>query len=250
MAQRALLKRLERAEEVAKALAPIQLSQFDEDALAIYSSMAYLDATMAPTYHDVEPTAAYARGKELRNALYGPITPVHLNEHLKRYSRASGEFELAFGREPQAGDILRYEHVARMHRSESYAREFGRVIEAWQRQLPFLTCPLKFEDGRLFGRLSPEKLGAEPTWEEDVRIQSGERWLKIPEVLANSDFEKMLILSAVVFLGVVGAKHQCRPATEENLPRPEHECEPLNKPTAFLFGRQRSNDFLVEVMGA
>ena len=75
MAQRALLKRLEKAEEVAKALAPIQLSQFDEDALAIYSSMAYLDATMAPTYDDVEPTAAYARGKELRDAFYGPIIP-------------------------------------------------------------------------------------------------------------------------------------------------------------------------------
>ena len=44
-----LLKRLERAEESAKALTPLQLSSFDEDALAIYSAMSYLDATMEPS---------------------------------------------------------------------------------------------------------------------------------------------------------------------------------------------------------
>lgn len=247
MAQRALLKRLERAEEVAEELAPIQLSQFDEDALAIYSSMAYLDTTMAPTYDDIEPTAAYARGKELRDALWGPIIPTYLNDHLKRYSRASGEFELAFGREPQAGDILRYEHVARMHSSENYSRQFGRAIEAWQRQLPRLTCPLKFEEGRLLRRLRPEKRGAEPIWKEDVRIQPEERWITIPEVLSNSDFEEMFIISAVVFLGVVGVKHQCRPATNEDLLW--GEAEPLKEPTGFLFGQQRFNEVLVEVIG-
>ncbi len=88
-----LLKRLERAEEAARALTPIELSPFDEDALAIYSAMSYLDATMEPSYRDVEPTAAYARGQELRDALYGPIVPAYLDEHLKRYTRASGEFE-------------------------------------------------------------------------------------------------------------------------------------------------------------
>src|ERR1019366_2943328 len=33
---------------------PSQSIQFDEDALAIYKSMSYLDATMDPTYHDVD----------------------------------------------------------------------------------------------------------------------------------------------------------------------------------------------------
>ncbi len=150
MARGTLLKRLEKAEEAAKALSPIELSAFDEDALAIYSAMSYLDATMEPSYHDVEPTAAYVRGQELRDALYGPIIPAYLDEHLKRYTRASGEFELAFGREPKAGDILSLKHVARVHSSENYLRELGRFIEAWQRQLPHLTCPLRFEDGRLF----------------------------------------------------------------------------------------------------
>jgi hypothetical protein len=30
--------------------------------------------------------------------------------------------------------------------------KFGDQIEAWQRQLPHLPCPLKFEEGRLFKR--------------------------------------------------------------------------------------------------
>ncbi len=98
------------------------LTQFDEDALAIYNSMAYLDATLAPTYHDVEPTPAYARGRELRDARYGPIIPAYLDEHIKRYTRASGEFELAFGREPNAGNMLRYEHVALMHTAQNTTR--------------------------------------------------------------------------------------------------------------------------------
>ena len=88
MARGTLLKRLERAEESAKALSPLQLSPYDEDALAIYSAMSYLDATMDPTYHEVEPTAAYKRGQELRDALYGPIIPAHDDEHLRRYTRA------------------------------------------------------------------------------------------------------------------------------------------------------------------
>jgi hypothetical protein len=108
-----------RALLLAKAPRIAPATQFDEDALAIYSAMSYLDATMAPTYHDVEPTTAYIRGQELRDAVYGPIIPAHLDEHLKRYTRASGEFELAFGREPKAGDVLRYEHVALMHSSET-----------------------------------------------------------------------------------------------------------------------------------
>ena len=244
-----LLKRLERAEESAKALTPLQLSSFDEDALAIYSAMSYLDATMEPSYHDVEPTAAYARGQELRDALYGPIVPAYLDEHLKRYTRASGEFEFAFGREPKAGDILGFEHIARMHSSENYSREFSRVTEAWQRQLPQLTCPLKFEDGRLFRRLRPNRLGEMPAWEEDLKVQPEERWLSIPEVLSNMDFEAMTMTSAVVFLGVVGVKHQCRPVTEEEFRQAKAE-SPINEPSGFMFGQQRFTEMLVEVMGA
>jgi hypothetical protein len=100
--------------------------------LAIYSAMSYLDATMDPTYHEVEPTAAYKRGQELRDALYGPIIPAPDDEHLKRCARASGECELAFGLEPIAGDILRRGHLELVHSPQNYAHEFGRFIEAWR----------------------------------------------------------------------------------------------------------------------
>lgn len=223
--------------------------QFDEDALAIYNSMSYLDATLAPTYDDVEPKPVYTRGKELRNARYGPIIPAYLDERIKRYTRASGEFELAFGREPKAGDMLRYEDVLVMHSTENYARELGRMIEAWQRQLPNLTCPLEFEDGRLFRRLAPERRGAQPKWEDDIRIQPEVRWLKIPEVGANTEFETMLTTSALVFLEVADVKHQCRPAIEEDLLRAEKE-SPIKEPTGFMFANQRICEVLVEVMGA
>jgi hypothetical protein len=248
MARQALLKRLEKAETAAKELSPIQLSQFDEDALAIYSAISYLDATMSPTYHEVQPTAAYARGEELRNALYGPIVPAHSDEHLKRYTRASGEFELAFGREPTVGDILCFDHVAQMHSPENYSRHFGRLMQAWRRQLPQHICPLKFEEGRLFRRLVPNRRGETPTWEEDISIQPEDRWLSIPEVLLNTDFETMLTVSAIVFLGVVDVKYQCRAATEEDL----QQCgqETLREPTGFLLGQQRFYELLVEVMGA
>jgi hypothetical protein len=185
----------------------------------------------------------------LRDVLYGPIIPACLDEHIKRYTRASGEFELAFGREPKAGDMLRYEEVLVMHSIENYARQLGRMIEAWQRQLPHLTCPLKFEDGRLLRRLTLERRGAEPKWEEDIRIQPEVRWLKIPEVSANTDFETMSTISALVFLGVAEVKHQCRPATEEDLVRTQAE-SPIKEPTTFTFGNQRFCELLVEVFGA
>ena len=221
---------------------------FDEDALAIYNSSSYLDVTVAPSCHDIETTAAYKRRTELRDALYGPIIPAYLDEHIKRYTRASGKFELVFGREPKAGDMLRYEHVALMHSTEHYARELGRMIEAWQRQFPQLTCPLNFEDGRLFRRLTLERRGAEPKWEEDIRIQPEVRWLKIPEVSANTDFETMSTISALVFLGVAEVEHQCRPATEEDLVRTEAE-SPIKEPPGFTFGNQRFCELLVEVFG-
>ena len=89
-----------RLEQLEKTQSPSATNkQFDEDALAIYCGLRYLDATMDPTYDDVEPSAVYLRGKVLRDRLYGPIIPVYLDQHIERYTRASGEFELAFGRE-------------------------------------------------------------------------------------------------------------------------------------------------------
>jgi len=68
-------------------------------------------------------------------------------------------------------------------------------------------------------------------------------------VLSNTDFEAGLTIQAVVFVGVVGAKHQCRPATREDLQGVETE-SPLQTAPFFKYGRQRCCEILVEVMGA
>src|SRR3982074_298259 len=67
-----------------------QSVQFDEDADVVYRIVCeYFDATMDPTYHEVEPTEVYARGKELHDSRHGPIIPFHLDEHAKRSTFAS-----------------------------------------------------------------------------------------------------------------------------------------------------------------
>ena len=86
-------------------------------------------------------------------------------------------------------------------------------------------------------------------WEEDLRIQPEERWLSIREVLTNTDFEAMTTISAVVFLGVVGVKHQCRAITPEDFRQAVVEL-PFREPPGFMFGQQRFKEMLVEVMGA
>lgn len=227
---------------------PESLSRFDEDALTIYCSQTYMNACMTPTYSDIESTQIYSRGKELRNAIYGPIIPAYQSEHLKRYTRASGEFELAICRGPKVGDILRLQHLRRMHSTGIYARLFEKLNAAWQRRLPQLPCPLKFEDGRLFRRLKPNKRGEEPTWEEDVSIDAEVRWLKIPQVYADTNFETMETISGLIFLGVQNGKRRCRAATNEELMRQEIE-PPVEDAAFFRYGEQQFFEFMVEEMG-
>ena len=60
----------------------------------------------------------------------------------------------------------------------------------------------------------------------------------------------MLTIPAVLFLGVVDVKHQCRAAaSDEELQGAPTEL-PRRKPTSFMFARQRFCDLLVEVFGA
>jgi hypothetical protein len=88
----------------------------------------------------------------------------------------------------------------------------------------------------------------EPKWKEDFGTQPEDRWLSIPEVRSNTDFDRKLCVLAVVFLGVAGVKHRCRSATEEEL---QAEAElPTKEPTFFMFGQQKTNELLVEVFGA
>jgi hypothetical protein len=56
-----------RVEELERQLAqrPGYSIQFDEDALAIYNSMSYLDATLAPTYQQMSSTSADQRPRRI-----------------------------------------------------------------------------------------------------------------------------------------------------------------------------------------
>ena len=72
--------------------------------------------------------------------------------------------------------------------------------------------------------------------------------MEIPEVLAQTDFHSMQTISAVVFIGVQDVKHECRPATDEELERPATE-SPLREPEDFVFTKQRLSDILLEVFG-
>ena len=110
-----LRRRIEKLERQPFAPQSGYSAQFDHDALTIYRGMPYLDATMFPSYDKVEPTETYARGRELHEERYGPIIPAHLDPHLKRCTLASAEFEFVFEREPEAGDLLRFEHVGMPH---------------------------------------------------------------------------------------------------------------------------------------
>jgi hypothetical protein len=62
-----LKRRVEELERLQLSHRPRFSRQFDDDALTTYNSEAYLDSTMEPSYHDIESTAIYARGKALRS---------------------------------------------------------------------------------------------------------------------------------------------------------------------------------------
>jgi hypothetical protein len=112
--------------------------------------MPYLHADMTPTYWEVEQTEVYTRGEELHDARYGPIQPYVETEQDKRATRASREFENAFGREPEAGDILRYRHIELAHHPDLISAEYSLFIDAWKRALPQRPSPLSGDEGRNF----------------------------------------------------------------------------------------------------
>ncbi len=89
------------------------LSDDDMDALVLYAGAVHLDATMKPSYRELEATAAYQRGAELCRQRRGSTVLAHLDQHLERSSAASLAFESVNGREPRAGDVLGYQDVAK-----------------------------------------------------------------------------------------------------------------------------------------
>ena len=90
--------------------------------------------------------------------------------------------------------------------------KFSPQIAAWQRQLPDLPCPLKFENGRLFKR---QRNGG---WFEEVSVNWTTHWWDVEcdargtqEYPDPDQLTRMPSILGVVFLGVIDGKHACRP---------------------------------------
>jgi hypothetical protein len=162
---------------------------------------------MTPSYREPETTAAYQRGAELYRQRMGPTLLAHLDQHLERSSLASLEFESVNGREPRAGDRLSYEDVARDQSTEFFAA----FINAWDRKLPGLVCPLKLQDGALYFRTLGDD--SSEVWQQKTDAGPQTRWRAVQHNASGNEpcvLEDIPMMSAVKFLGVVNGKHHCK----------------------------------------
>lgn len=194
-------------------------AQFGDDALRLYEMAFELNGEVHPNWRSIEESSIGIRGKELRFQKYGLIVPLHQCPDWNRRTHASGEFQSCFDREPVEGDLLRWEHVRTMRGPELNEIKFRKQIEAWQRQLSHLPCPLKFEDGVLLKRRRSGE------WFEAVGVSWKAHWWGVecdaenrscdwaygisPELWSEPDpapLARMPSILAVTFLGVIDGK--------------------------------------------
>jgi hypothetical protein len=90
------------------------LSPYDEDCYVLYSCTTHLSGHAKPDSHWLERTPPYIRGREVSDALFGPIIPCHLDPEYPHRTMASIFFEAIHRRVPHPGDVLRYEEVANL----------------------------------------------------------------------------------------------------------------------------------------
>jgi hypothetical protein len=229
-----LKSRIEQAEKKLGPRLGSQSTEADDDALQLYEMQFYLYGRVHPDGRDLMATPIGIRGRELHEQKYGPIIPVHLCPGWSEGTTTSREFEHCFHHEPNAGDLLRWEHVRTMRGPEMNEIIFGDMISAWGRQIPQLPCPLKFDEGKLFKR---QRNGE---WLEEVDVSWMAHWWGVecdargepqewaygrtPSLWEEPDpnpLGRMPSIPAVVFEGVIDGKHRCRPATTEELCQPE-----------------------------
>jgi hypothetical protein len=167
-----------------------------------------------PSWGALEGTPFYKRGREIEDAMYGPIIPYHEDAKAQRQTSASIAFERIHKREPVTGDTLRYQEVEKALPAARYKVFFKASEEAWKRRLPSLTFPFKFEDGKLFRRVRHD--GRTITWEEITDIHPRWKWYSI-EADAVGGWQgapkppEPPRVRAVVFVESPGMKHVTKP---------------------------------------
>jgi hypothetical protein len=92
------------------------------------------------------------------------------------------------------------------------AEFFAAFMNAWNRLLPGLVCPLKLQDGDLYFRTLGDD--SSELWQQKTDDGPQARW-KIVQWDATGNelgaFEGMPTMAGVRFLGVVNGKHRCKP---------------------------------------
>ncbi len=161
----------------------------------------------------MERTPFYNRGSDVRDALYGPIIPSHLDPEYKRRTFASIKFEGIHGRVPQPGDILRYEEVAETYRGERIKAEVERVQGAWARRLPETPCPFRYEEGKML--IHQDNGTWKANWGDDVPTE----WCCIEDEAFGRDhgcyltkvIPELPTIEAVVFIESKDGKRRTKP---------------------------------------
>ncbi len=190
------------------------VSEEEADALLLYERSAFrVTAGMSPDYHDLQELEIYKLGRQVSEAIYGEIVPLHLDPGFQRGTAASFAFEKTFHKEPEAGDVLLYTDVKARHMED--VDSMRAFVDVWNRRVANLPCPFRVEEGKLLCRMRPYHAGQEPYWEEAYRTAEYD-WRRIEcdalgEPAGSFPSEGYRpTLSSVEFVGVVDGRHRCR----------------------------------------
>lgn len=207
------------------------LTPYDRDCLILLSCCTHLCGHAKPGSHWLESTPFYRRGRELRDAVYGPIIPCHLDPEYPNRTMASIYFEAIHGRVPKPGDILRYEEVAEMYKGETIKAEVERVQSAWSRRLPEALCPFRFEGGKILIHQD------DGTWKLDWLGDVARIWSDIEDDAFDRDpcpyppraIPDQPTIGAVIFVESKDGKRRVIPLEAEGtLPGPESQAASLH----------------------
>src|SRR5438105_15922669 len=100
MANTKLKSRIEALERQQPPTRARVLTEFDKDALELYQLHFELYGPTYPDYSAFKETPIAIRGRELRDEIFGPIVPAHMDPKWNQRTAASREFEHCFVREP------------------------------------------------------------------------------------------------------------------------------------------------------